>query len=318
MGAGHFWRMGEMLKSAASARSDLSASSSSLSLTIEPAARPASPARSPPSRGHSAGPSRGRCAPCALRTPPQPQAAPAARQAHRARRGALGRPEVALCLLAEVAYEHDERFRMHLPMSLHTMLVALDAREPLVATRTRAPPAHLLHALPGGRAPLGGAGGGGQVAHTLRHLAVGRGRRLWAAEDASPASSHPSSAAALFEPDLCERWAARGAALGAGGGRPRAVARTLQALGALRPAGGADAAAALTAALAACLACGAPAALDHAGQLLLVLQAMVDAMPPGRLALFPQLVLAALAALCTPNAQAHGAAGVLRSHGVRC
>ncbi len=243
---------------------------------------------------------------------PGPAAAPPPAESARARRGALGRPEVALCLLAEVAYEHDEPFRAHLPLLLHAMLVALDAREPLVAGHARAVLAHLLHALAGRRAPPGGAGGGGQVARTLRHLAAGRGRRLWAAEDASLARPRPPSAAALgalanelvgaalFEPDLRERWAAEALRWALEAAGPRAAARSLQALGALRAAGGADAAAALTAALAACLACGAAAALDHAGQLLLALQAMVDGLPAGRLALFPQLVLAALAALCTP------------------
>ncbi|KAK9839278.1 hypothetical protein WJX81_005497 [Elliptochloris bilobata] len=252
--ASHFRRMGEMLKSAASARSELSASSSFTSSHNDLAGRAPSPGRSPPSRRHSA------------------SRLPAA-----VGRGALGRPEVALCLLAEVAYEHDEPFRAHLPLLLHAMLVALDAREPLVAGHARAVVSHLLHALaarhvapvtPG--APLTGAAA--QVARTLRALQAGRGRRLWAPEDASLADPRPPSAAAL------------GALV----------------LAALRPHASAETCAALVAALAACAASGTSAALDHAAEVMLTLQAMVEGMPPGRLVLFPQLVLASLAVLCTP------------------
>jgi len=36
------------------------------------------------------------------------------------------RPELALCLLAEVAYEHDEDFRPHMPLLLHACICCLD------------------------------------------------------------------------------------------------------------------------------------------------------------------------------------------------
>ena len=38
-----------------------------------------------------------------------------------ARRGALTRPELALCLMSELAYEHDEEFRRHLPTLLQVI-----------------------------------------------------------------------------------------------------------------------------------------------------------------------------------------------------
>lgn len=264
--AGHFRRMGEMLKSGASARSELSASSSFTSSLNDPAGRAPSPARSPPSRRHSA------------------SHLPAA-----AAHGALGRPEVALCLLAEVAYEHDEPFRAHLPLLLHAMVVALDAREPLVAGHARAVVTHLLHALaarhvgpvaPGG--PLHGAAA--QVARTLRHLQAARGRRLWAAEDVTLARPRPPSAAALgalasevvtaavFEPDLRERWAAEALRWALEAASRHAAGRSLQVLSVLRPRATADSAAALVTALAACLSAGTPAALDHAAELVLTLQ----------------------------------------------
>jgi hypothetical protein len=45
----------------------------------------------------------------------------------------LSRPELALCLLAEIAYEHDEDFAGHLPLLLHAVLLVVDAEEALVA-----------------------------------------------------------------------------------------------------------------------------------------------------------------------------------------
>ena len=42
------------------------------------------------------------------------------------------RAEVAVCLLAEVAYEHDEDFRGHLPLLFHTMLLLMDSTDNLV------------------------------------------------------------------------------------------------------------------------------------------------------------------------------------------
>ena len=45
----------------------------------------------------------------------------------------LSRPELALCLLAEIAYEHDEDFTGHLALLLHAVLLVVDAEEALVA-----------------------------------------------------------------------------------------------------------------------------------------------------------------------------------------
>ena len=47
-------------------------------------------------------------------------------------RSGLSRPEMALCLLAEVAYEHDEDLREHAPLLLHALLVVQDSPEPIV------------------------------------------------------------------------------------------------------------------------------------------------------------------------------------------
>jgi hypothetical protein len=39
---------------------------------------------------------------------------------------------MAMCLLAEVAYEHDEDLREHVPLLLQALLVVQDSPEPIV------------------------------------------------------------------------------------------------------------------------------------------------------------------------------------------
>lgn len=48
-------------------------------------------------------------------------------------RALVTRPELALCLLTEVAYEHDEDFSGHLALLFHVALLCLDHEEPVVA-----------------------------------------------------------------------------------------------------------------------------------------------------------------------------------------
>lgn len=62
-------------------------------------------------------------------------------------RGVLTRPELSLCLLAEVAYEHDEVFRAHLPLVLHTTMLEMDSAEPLVFRHAQIMLIHLLFSL---------------------------------------------------------------------------------------------------------------------------------------------------------------------------
>ena len=62
-------------------------------------------------------------------------------------RGVLTRPELSLCLLAEVAYEHDEVFRAHLPLVLHITMLEMDSTEPLVFRHAQIMLIHLLFSL---------------------------------------------------------------------------------------------------------------------------------------------------------------------------
>ena len=57
------------------------------------------------------------------------------------------RAEVAVCLLAEVAYEHDEDFRGHLPLLFHAMLLLMDSTDSLVFRHAQQVVTHLLYSL---------------------------------------------------------------------------------------------------------------------------------------------------------------------------
>lgn len=51
---------------------------------------------------------------------------------YRRRKSGLSRAEMAVCLLAETAYENIEDFRPHLPQLLHALLLLMDSPEPIV------------------------------------------------------------------------------------------------------------------------------------------------------------------------------------------
>ena len=74
-------------------------------------------------------------------------------------RGALTRSEVALCLLAEVAWEHDEDLRLHIPELLHASVITLDSPEALVSRHALLAITHLLYSLSVRNLELSRAGG---------------------------------------------------------------------------------------------------------------------------------------------------------------
>lgn len=66
---------------------------------------------------------------------------------------------MALCLLAEVAWEHDEDLRLHLPELLHASMVTLDSPELLVSQHALLAIVHLLYSLSVRHLELSRAGG---------------------------------------------------------------------------------------------------------------------------------------------------------------
>lgn len=57
------------------------------------------------------------------------------------------RPELALCLLSELAYEHDEDFRVHLPLLLHVVALNADSSDAIVRMESCQLLIYLLHSL---------------------------------------------------------------------------------------------------------------------------------------------------------------------------
>lgn len=62
-------------------------------------------------------------------------------------RGVLTRPELAMCLAAEVVYELDEEVRGHCAALAHAALLGTASAEPLVARHALQLLIHLLHSL---------------------------------------------------------------------------------------------------------------------------------------------------------------------------
>ena len=130
-----------------------------------------------------------------------------------------------MCLLAEVAYEHDEDFRSHLPLLFHATLIAMDSPEPLVYQHAQQALVNLLYSLSARHLELHKNSGAlvsehHQVTSLIKYLQSMRGRRLWANEDITLRHTYLASSTALaalvnavteaiyFESDLRERWAA--------------------------------------------------------------------------------------------------------------
>lgn len=140
-------------------------------------------------------------------------------------RGILGRPQLAMCLLAEVAYENDEDFRSHLPLLFHATITAMDSAEPVVYQHAQQALVNLLYSLSARHLELHKSSGAllteyRQVTSLIKYLQSMRGRRLWANEDVTLQHTQLASSVALaalvnavtdsifFESDLRERWAA--------------------------------------------------------------------------------------------------------------
>ncbi|KXZ50882.1 hypothetical protein GPECTOR_14g131 [Gonium pectorale] len=251
-------------------------------------------------------------------SPSQPyhqlQAARALASSSSAGRPLLTRPELVLCCLSEVVYEHCPD-PQHLPLLLHAAVLGADAEEALLA---------------------------GQCSSLLAHLLTIRGRRLWRAEQyrlAGPAAVlaagrpdgclTPSAASlaalvsclaealAPLEPDLPAEWAQRAADWAQQCRGRSACCRSWQVLRALRPPLGPELVAGLVLSMEAALAAAGPpeapggagsAGAEVAVEVIATTRALVCALPTGRLVLYPQLWWAALALLHDPRVAVYRAA----------
>ncbi|KAL4428595.1 hypothetical protein ABPG77_008907 [Micractinium sp. CCAP 211/92] len=238
-----------------------------------------------------------------------------------ARRLPLTRPEMALSLLIEVAYEHDEEFRQHLPQLLHVCLLNADSPNPSVRRDSQQLLIYLLYSL--SLKHLEAAQSTGtpspecqDVAEVVAQLQARLGQQLWPREQ--PSLAHPmvpsAAAVALFvqavvecfvyDTELRDQWCGEALRWTCGARSRHAASRSHQAFCALRPVLAAQSASAMLAALHKCLAPGGArhsdtSSLDTAVEVLCSLRALLAGLlaEPAKALLYPQLLLACVALL---------------------
>ncbi|WIA40102.1 hypothetical protein OEZ86_013510 [Tetradesmus obliquus] len=228
-------------------------------------------------------------------------------------RGLVTRPELALCLLTEVAYEHDEDFSSHLALLCHSCLLLVDHEEALVAGAAAQLLVHVLYSLSARQLELRQEEGGHveclQATHLIKYLQSMKGRRLWAYEDLALGQQQqlPSATALAgmvqhcldalsFEPGLGEAWVGVSLEWALHAHNRHLACRSQQVLRALAPPLTADMCSTLLACLQQCLAAAdaSHVAREVALELLLTLRSLVEALPARKLLLYPQVFWSSL------------------------
>lgn len=138
----------------------------------------------------------------------------------------LSRADIALILLAEIAYENDEDFRENLPLLFHVTCVSMDSSEDIVLEHCQDLLGNLLYSLAGRHLELYEVEGKSDrenkqhVASLINHIQSKRGSLMWENEDPTLARAVlPSTellaalvqdmvGAIFFQGDLRETWGA--------------------------------------------------------------------------------------------------------------
>jgi hypothetical protein len=262
-------------------------------------------------------------------------------------RNSLTRPEVALCLLSEVACERDEELRQHLPALLHIAILHADSTNPLVRQEACQLLQYLLYSLAckplegrNGRGGVSiGAGnkninGGGfhqafdglggsfnsntapstdyaRVAGVIGYLQFLQGEALWIWELPTVAQPWVPSAGYVaafvqivadcfyFDSSLRERWSAEALKWACCAASRHAASRSHQVFCALAPQLSSAACTALLAALQKCLQSASAQGLDTAVEILCTLRVLLANTPPQKLVIYPHVLAACVALLCS-------------------
>jgi hypothetical protein len=115
----------------------------------------------------------------------------------------LSRADIALILLAEIAYENDEDFRGHLPLLFHVTFVSMDSSEDIVLEHCQQLLVNLLYSLAGRHLELYDAGDHGdgeykqQVVSLIKYVQSKKSSMMWENEDMSLTCTELSSASLL-------------------------------------------------------------------------------------------------------------------------
>ncbi|KAF5735639.1 protein furry [Tripterygium wilfordii] len=228
----------------------------------------------------------------------------------------LTQADIALILLAEIAYENDEDFREHLPLLFHVTFVSMDSSEDIVLEHCQHLLVNLLYSLAGRHLELYNVDNSDgenkqQVVSLIKYVQSKRGSMMWESEDPTVMRTELPSAALLsalvqsmvdaifFQGDLRETWGAEALKWAMECTSRHLACRSHQIYRALRPSVTSDTCVLLLRCLYRCLGNPVPPVLGFIMEILLTLQVMVENMEPEKVILYPQLFWGCVAMMHT-------------------
>ncbi|KAM7516661.1 hypothetical protein LguiA_006244 [Lonicera macranthoides] len=228
----------------------------------------------------------------------------------------LTHADIALILLAEIAYENDEDFREHLPLLFHVTFVSMDSSEDIVLEHCQRLLVNLLYSLAGRHLELyevenNDGENKQQVVSLIKYVQSKRGSMMWENEDPTVVRNELPSAALLsalvqsmvdaifFQGDLRETWGVEALKWAMECTSRHLACRSHQIYRALRPRVTSDACVLLLRCLHRCLGNPVPSVLGFIMEILLTLQVMVENMEPEKVILYPQLFWGCVAMMHT-------------------
>ncbi|KAI3794046.1 hypothetical protein L1987_36671 [Smallanthus sonchifolius] len=237
-------------------------------------------------------------------------------QGHQHQQHLLTHADIALILLAEIAYENDEDFREHLPLLFHVTFVSMDSSEDIVLEHCQRLLVNLLYSLGGRHLELynveNNDGENRQlVVSLIKYVQSKRGTMMWENEDPTVTGVELQSAkllsalvqsmvdAIFFQGDLRETWGAEALKWAMECTSRHLSCRSHQIYRALRPRVNHDACISLLRCLHRCLANPIPEVLGFIMEILLTLQVMVENVEPEKVILYPHLFWGCVAMMHT-------------------
>ncbi|KAL2624356.1 hypothetical protein R1flu_008601 [Riccia fluitans] len=229
----------------------------------------------------------------------------------------LSRADIALILLAEIAYENDEDFRGHLPLLFHVTFVSMDSSEDIVREHCQQLLVNLLYSLAGRHLELYDVGDHGdgeykqQVVSLIKYVQSKKSSMMWENEDMTVSRMELPSAALLsalvlsvvdaifFQGDLRERWGDVALKWAMECTSRHLACRSHQIYRALRRSVTSDTCVSLLRCLHRCFGSPSQPVLGFVMEILLTLQVMVEIMEPEKVILYPQVFWGCVAMLHT-------------------
>ncbi|KAL4318706.1 hypothetical protein GQ457_18G021950 [Hibiscus cannabinus] len=228
----------------------------------------------------------------------------------------MTRADIALILLAEIAYENDEDFREHLPLLFHVTFVSMDSSEDIVLEHCQHLLVNLLYSLAGRHLELyevenHDGENRQQVVSLIKYVQSKRGSMMWENEDSTVTRTELPSASLLsalvqsmvdaifFQGDLRETWGVESLKWAMECTSRHLACRSHQIYRALRPSVTSDTCVLLLRCLHRCLGNPVPHVLGFIMEILLTLQVMVENMEPEKVILYPQLFWGCVAMMHT-------------------